>query len=492
MSAYMDPDQLQSVDPQEQALESQALVSQEPDFSTAGAPPLAPVPPTTSAPPAVTPAPQAPAPLGMKQPQSFGALAQQDTAAANKATQDHVAANNALAKNADDQASLEAWKAEQLQPIYDQMAGRAKSHSEVMQGVQNFLIGSGQKFMKDHEKLVTEASKSVIDPDEVWGGSDGRKVMGAIALALGTFANANSGGRVPNTALQIIQGAIKDSIGRQKFAAQQKWNQVGQHQNMYSMMRQQVGDEMTVEAAMYSTYAEQAAKMVDRLSNSFKTPESRVAAEKTKELLAKDSSDFLAQQFDKYHDNIKDTLMGQLQSYMVSLKAAGGQPEQTQLRGLVGGQGDKGIQRAQSEAWGATTSAAEMLDNAVKRLQSGDMSVKEFRELTAEGSVIHAALRDALKMGKRLEGSEGKDMTALTPGWLDAILADVKGDPTATIAKIEAGRDALLSFGIRNLLSTNKNLQLDPNDPLIGEYLKRKVQADKLKGAKSKLQPKAD
>lgn len=53
-----------------------------------------------------------------------------------------------------------------------------------------------------------------IDPNQLFGESTGAKITAAIAMALGAYASSMGGG--PNTAMQIIQGAIADNIDAQK------------------------------------------------------------------------------------------------------------------------------------------------------------------------------------------------------------------------------------------------------------------------------------
>lgn len=443
-------------------------------------------------PPQMASSPLPPAPGGVTPTRSINELSSENAKIHNTVVADQNQLAKAKQVAADNDVALAEYETEQLDPIKDQAVTRAQQHTAAAEAIRNAIITKGDAQLKSYNEAVTEASKMTLDPDEVWGGSDGRKALGAIALFLGTFANGMSGGRIPNTALQILNGSIQRSVDRQKFASQLAQNKAQGGLNQYQMMRQRLGDDQQAEAALYNSYQEQVAKMIDRQVSLFKTPEARAAGEKLKLQIAQEAADKGATAHKDFLTNEEKAWGLRLQSAAVSVAAGKNNPNAaTQLAGVQGPAGAPAVQKAEAEKWGAVRASAEMLDDAINRLKTGELSVGSFRELMTDDAILHAGLKVALDMGKRLEGNEGKDLVSLTPSAWDAVSASFGADPGAAIRKIEAGRDALIGVGLRRLTSSNKYLSPDQNDPIVGPWLQRKSAKLVEDGARSQMKPKA-
>lgn len=83
------------------------------------------------------------------------------------------------------------------------------------------------------------------------------KVAAVISVAMGAYAQGLSGGKLPNTALQIINTAIDRDIDAQKMEYQKLKGLVDEKRNVYAMAMRELGDE-TQATALLRTAAHQA------------------------------------------------------------------------------------------------------------------------------------------------------------------------------------------------------------------------------------------
>jgi len=107
---------------------------------------------------------------------------------------------------------------------------------------------------------IQEIKSGKVDTDRLFKDASGntnygRKVVAAIAVGLGAFAQSlsprygGSGGKGPNTALQIVQSAINRDIAAQKADMANKRAGVGMQKSLMGQMMKRFGNEKQAEAA---------------------------------------------------------------------------------------------------------------------------------------------------------------------------------------------------------------------------------------------------
>ena len=87
-----------------------------------------------------------------------------------------------------------------------------------------------------------------IDPNRAYK-SLGSQVAAAFAIALGAFARGFTGGRTPNTALKIIEGAIARDVESQKAEMMKRKDVLKNKNNVYARMLSRFGNEVAAEKA---------------------------------------------------------------------------------------------------------------------------------------------------------------------------------------------------------------------------------------------------
>ena len=87
-----------------------------------------------------------------------------------------------------------------------------------------------------------------IDPNRAYK-SLGSQVAAAFAIALGAFAQGFTGGRTPNTALKIIEGAIARDVESQKAEMMKRKDVLKNKNNVYARMLSRFGNELAAEKA---------------------------------------------------------------------------------------------------------------------------------------------------------------------------------------------------------------------------------------------------
>ena len=76
------------------------------------------------------------------------------------------------------------------------------------------------------------------------------KIAAVISVAMGAYAQGLSGGKLPNTALQIINTAIDRDIDAQKMEYQKLKGLVDEKRNVYAMAMRMLGDERQADALL--------------------------------------------------------------------------------------------------------------------------------------------------------------------------------------------------------------------------------------------------
>ena len=116
---------------------------------------------------------------------------------------------------------------------------------EALQERQRLALDKTEQEMRMAEQ---ELKDGTIDPNRAYGGVGGR-VAAAFATAIGAFAQGISGGKIPNTALQIINSAIDRDIFAQKEEMRKRKDVLINKNNIYAQMMKRFGDERMAEQA---------------------------------------------------------------------------------------------------------------------------------------------------------------------------------------------------------------------------------------------------
>ena len=116
---------------------------------------------------------------------------------------------------------------------------------EALQERQRLALDKTEQEMRMAEQ---ELKDGTIDPNRAYGGVGGR-VAAAFATAIGAFAQGISGGKIPNTALQIINSAIDRDIFAQKEEMRKRKDVLMNKNNIYAQMMKRFGDERMAEQA---------------------------------------------------------------------------------------------------------------------------------------------------------------------------------------------------------------------------------------------------
>ena len=165
-----------------------------------------------------------------------------------------------------------------------------------------------------------ELKDGTIDPNRAFGGLGGR-VAAAFATALGAFAQGISGGKIPNTAMQIIDGAINRDIFAQKEEMKKRKDVLMNKNNVYAQMMRRFGDERIAEQAAINMGYKAAEMKVAELATRFKGAQQQAAAQQ-----------LVAQAQNKYGQGMANltALVQQRDARLASASRSGSKMDQTQ------------------------------------------------------------------------------------------------------------------------------------------------------------------
>ena len=135
-----------------------------------------------------------------------------------------------------------------------------------------------------------ELKDGTIDPNRAYGGVGGR-VAAAFATAIGAFAQGISGGKIPNTALQIINSAIDRDIFAQKEEMRKRKDVLMNKNNIYAQMMERFGDERMAEQAAINMGYKAAQMKIGELATRFKGAQQQAAAQ---QLIAQAENNYAA------------------------------------------------------------------------------------------------------------------------------------------------------------------------------------------------------
>tara|TARA_R110002020_G_scaffold35713_3_gene107577 strand:- start:17 stop:1609 length:1593 start_codon:yes stop_codon:yes gene_type:complete len=155
-----------------------------------------------------------------------------DTAAEAATEEETAAEEDPISKSIREAYEFGQVEADRAQRAFDAMQERQRLASEQVERT----IAEAENELKNYS----------IDPKRAFK-STGSQVMAAFAMAIGAFAEGLSGGKVPNTALIIIDNAIKRDVEAQKAEMGKYTDVLKNKNNVYARMLQKFGNE---EAAM--------------------------------------------------------------------------------------------------------------------------------------------------------------------------------------------------------------------------------------------------
>jgi hypothetical protein len=111
--------------------------------------------------------------------------------------------------------------------------------------IANAYVEDHKQKLADYQNQITDAMSSKIDPNHFWNSkSTGSQIGLIVAQALGGFNQGFSGGKIPNTAADMIQARIQQDVAAQQANAENKWKGVGAQKNLIDMARESNLDRM--------------------------------------------------------------------------------------------------------------------------------------------------------------------------------------------------------------------------------------------------------
>ena len=198
----------------------------------------------------------------------FNRLIRQSNAALSRA---RAATKEAAGIDYQEQANEMARAQGKAREKYD----REVREYEALQERQQLALDKTEQEMRMAEQ---ELKDGTIDPNRAYGGLGGR-VAAAFATAIGAFAQGISGGKIPNTALQIINSAIDRDIFAQKEEMRKRKDVLMNKNNIYAQMMERFGDERMAEQAAINMGYNVAKMKIGELATRYKGAAQQAAAQ---------------------------------------------------------------------------------------------------------------------------------------------------------------------------------------------------------------------
>lgn len=156
--------------------------------------------------------------------------------------------------------------AEQAKADADRMAEDAKRQAQLQADL--------DKRMTEMDALQAEVRATKIDPSNYFSSQPAwAKMLSLISVGLGGFAQGYSGGRLPNTALDMLNRAIDQDIEAQKANLATKRGAVAEAGNMYGLARQRLGDDRAAAEWVRSQQREMVANTLRRFEAEARDPQ---------------------------------------------------------------------------------------------------------------------------------------------------------------------------------------------------------------------------
>tara|TARA_R110000737_G_scaffold10933_3_gene26801 strand:+ start:1709 stop:3277 length:1569 start_codon:yes stop_codon:yes gene_type:complete len=183
------------------------------------------------------------------------------------------------------QADALRAKAAADQKGLDKVAGQRVTDAEdykremgVLTGLQKAHKAGLDDYQEGTQRLEDDYNDRKIDPNRAFS-STGARVASAIAIALGAFAQGASRGRIPNTAFEIIEGAIKRDIDAQKTEMQKSKNVLLNRNNIYARMMSRFNNEEVAYAATMTMGLKHAKMKVEAMIGKHKSANAQLGLE---------------------------------------------------------------------------------------------------------------------------------------------------------------------------------------------------------------------
>ena len=148
-----------------------------------------------------------------------------------------------------------ATRVEEMDAAFDEEHAAAVSKESSYQRQAASLRDRQEKAESEFEEGIAELEQDLkdfkIDPNRAYKNT-WQAVASAIAVALGAYAQGLSGGKLPNTALEIVNTAIKRDIEAQKAELGKKKGLLNLKNNVYARMLQRHGDRRRAESEAFA------------------------------------------------------------------------------------------------------------------------------------------------------------------------------------------------------------------------------------------------
>jgi len=131
---------------------------------------------------------------------------------------------------------------EQLGGMYSEAADVYRKQQAGMQMLQKANAEARQEAMAEIKDVENSISDFRIDPNRAFPTLGGR-ILAAVSVAVGAFAQGLSGGKLPNTALKIIMDAVNKDIDAQKAEFQTRKTVLQNRNNLYAQLLNTHGQE---------------------------------------------------------------------------------------------------------------------------------------------------------------------------------------------------------------------------------------------------------
>jgi hypothetical protein len=311
--------------------------------------------------------------------------------------------------------------------------------------------GERQSAMKDRESelqnLQRDAADYKINPDRR---STGQRIMGALAMGLGAYAQAFNGGE--NTAAKLVMQQIDNDIAAQRDELANKRAAVGDKRDEFAILRERFGDARQAESALRLRRLEQATQALDGLKSEYEAPEMAQRRSEAQTALEQEK---------------QNTKLGHLQAYDNAMRQGYGQLADVAARGATLGMQQRELSAKSGRGAGApppglvvipgqapneqATKKAQEIKGSADALMSQAKALREY-VLGANGigtevfPTDEAKKAQAMARGLQLAIKEAFSLGALDKGAAEYMEKMVPSDPTQwRQGSVAAALDALES-----------------------------------------------
>jgi hypothetical protein len=170
----------------------------------------------------------------------------------------------------------------------NQQAGEAEAEAAKQEAVrqaqwkerEDLHSADMQRRADDIQKLSDEVSNTKVDPAKFWkDGGALRGVMSVMAIGLGAFAQGWSGGKIPNTALNMLDKAVERDIQSQISNIANRRAGIADKRTLYAMARERFGDAKQAEMFARSEMWKQVAHKQRQYARGLADKRKRIAME---------------------------------------------------------------------------------------------------------------------------------------------------------------------------------------------------------------------